>query len=111
MYTNLSEYPVSVGDAITILSHCSDFLPHNPTINELRVVNINFQSIMNKRVDLQEFIYRYKPDIIVGTETWLSANISDNEIVPAELNYNIYRKDRADDYGGVMIAVSNVIPS
>ena len=29
---------------------------------------------------------------------------SDNEIVPAELIYNIYRKDRADGCGGVMTA-------
>jgi len=32
------------------------------------------------------------------------ANISNNEIVPAELNYNIYCKDRVDGYGGILIA-------
>ena len=80
-------------------------------INKLRVVNINFQSIMNKKADLQEFIYSYKPDIIVGTETWLSANVCNNEIIPAEWNFNVYRKDRQDGYGGVMIAVSKAIPS
>jgi len=66
---------------------------------------------VNKKADFQEFINCHKPDIIIGTETWLSASICDNEIVPAEFNYNIYRKDRADGYGGVMVAVSKVIPS
>ena len=31
--------------------------------------------------------------------------ISDNEIIPDEFNYTIYRKDRDDGYGGVLIAV------
>ena len=64
---------------------------------------------MNKKADLQEFIYNHKLDIIVGTKTWLSANVSNNEIIPAEWNFNVYRKDRQDGYGGVMIAVSKTI--
>jgi len=32
-------------------------------------------------------------------------------IIPPKWNYNIYRKDRSDGYGGVMIAISKVIPS
>ena len=80
-------------------------------INKLRVVNINFQSIMNKKADLQEFICSHKPDIIVGTETWLSANVSNNEIIPAEWKFNVYRKERQDGNGSVMISVSKAIPS
>jgi len=47
----------------------------------------------------------------VGTATWLSTNISNNEIITPEWNYNIYRKDRSNVYGGVIIAISQVIPS
>ena len=64
----------------------------NPSIDKLQVVNINFQSIMNKKVALHEFIFTYKPHIIVGTKTWLSPDISNNEVISAEWNYNIYRK-------------------
>ena len=78
----------------------------NPSI---KVVNINFQSIMNKKVTLYEFIFTYKPHIIVGTGTWLSLDISNNEVISAEWNYKIYRKDRPDGYGGVMIAISKQI--
>ena len=106
------EYPVPSSDKIPNSSHTNDSSTHNLTINELRVVNINFQSIMNKKADLQEFIYSHKPHIIVATETWLSAGVSNNEVIPAEWNYNVYRKDRPDGYyGGVMIAISKLIPS
>ena len=47
----------------------------------------------------------------MGTETWLSPNVNNNEVISPEWNYNIYRKDRPDGYGGVMIAVSKQINS
>ena len=49
--------------------------------------------------------------LIVGTETWLTPNVNNNEVISPEWNYNIYRKDRPDGYGGVMIAVSKQINS
>ena len=48
------------------------------------------------------------PDIIVATETWLSKDMKDGEIGAANRfssEYVIYRKDRADGYGGVFVAV------
>ena len=53
----------------------------------------------------------YNPDVIVGTETWLNSSIKDNEIIPADFNYKIYRKDRSDGYGGVLLAISDHIAS
>ena len=47
--------------------------------------------------------------IICVTETWLSKNITNNEILPR--GYNIYRSDRNSRGGGVFIAVSQDIPS
>jgi hypothetical protein len=44
-----------------------------------------------------------KPDIIVGCEIWLKAEIHNSEIMPP--NYTIYRNDRKDGYGGVLIGV------
>ena len=49
-----------------------------------------------------------RPDVIIGTETWLNPTIGSAEIMKADLGYTIYRKDRHNmSYGGVMIAVSN----
>ena len=38
-------------------------------------------------------------------------NITNNEIIPPELNYTIYRNDRKDGYDGVLIAVSKKFTS
>ena len=44
-----------------------------------------------------------KPDIILGCETWLKPGITQGEIFPPE--FSLYRKDRSDGYGGVLIGV------
>jgi len=50
-----------------------------------------------------------KPDVICLCETWLNDSIIDNEILPT--NYRVYRCDRADGYGGVLIGVTCDISS
>ena len=37
---------------------------------------------MSKTGELLELISTQKPHIIIGTETWLSPDISNNEIIP-----------------------------
>jgi exonuclease III len=69
----------------------------------LRVIVINFQSIKNKIHETQVLIDNADPDIILGTETWLNGNISSAEILPT--NFQVFRNDRSDSYGGVLIAV------
>ena len=53
------------------------------------------------------------PDIIVATETciWLDSSITNNEVIPEDLNYMIYRRDRNNGYGGVLLAVSSCLQS
>ena len=41
----------------------------------LRIYNINFQSIRNKHSKLQAFLENENPDVIMGTETWLNSHI------------------------------------
>ena len=43
------------------------------------------------------------------TETWLTREVSDFEILPT--GYTIFRNDRGSRGGGVLIAVSNTVPS
>ena len=76
--------------------------------NTLKTLIINFQSIKNKIPDLELLIKTEEPDIIAGSETWLNPNIYNSEIF--NNNYNIFRKDRPDNYGGVLLAIkSNII--
>ena len=60
----------------------------------LRIVNINFQYCKNKLQELQHIAHSVKPDVIIGTETWLQPSITSNEIFKPEMGYTLYRKDR-----------------
>ena len=57
---------------------------------------------------IEHLVHSTKPDVIIGTETWLNSNITSQEIFKPEWDYTVYRKDRPDQsYGGVLIAVTN----
>ena len=49
------------------------------TKNPLRIINLNCQSLKNKKAEFLSLIDSTKPDIIIGTESWLSNSISDTE--------------------------------
>jgi hypothetical protein len=76
-----------------------------------KIVNINFQSIKNKKPELDILLDTTKPDVIIGTETWLDSTISSYEYFPQD-QYTVYRTDRppnkqGQSHGGVLIAVTN----
>ena len=47
---------------------------------KLKVLCINFQSVKNKKSQLHHLLDSTKPDIVAGTETWLTENIKDGEL-------------------------------
>ena len=47
-----------------------------------------------KSYELQAYIYKHKPDIVVLNETWLKPCILNSEILPQ--NYKIFRADRSN---------------
>jgi hypothetical protein len=75
----------------------------------LKIVNVNFQSIKSKLCRLSNVIDSIKPDIIIGTETWLDKDIKDSEICPK--GYILHRQDRNSKNhrtgGGVLLAIKN----
>ncbi|CAC5405350.1 unnamed protein product [Mytilus coruscus] len=77
--------------------------------NNTKIVVVNFQSIKNKKEELLNMIDTSNPEIILRTETWLRPDILSSEIFPPQ--YSVYRKDRTDGYGGVLIAVRDIIIS
>ncbi|CAG2232580.1 unnamed protein product [Mytilus edulis] len=77
---------------------------------QLRLLNINFQSLRKKGKLLEAIIESTDPDIIIGTETWLDPNIKSSEIFPDYLKYDIERRDRPKDpHGGVLIAAKQTL--
>ena len=71
-------------------------------------MNINFQSVVNK---VQEFHCLHdteNPDIVIGTESWLSPDMASSEVFPE--GYHSFRADRKSKVkrsGGVLILVKN----
>ena len=63
---------------------------------------------MNKITLFQSIIYSKPFSCFCLTETWLNNSICDTEILP---DFTLYRRDRSSRGGGVMIAVSDRIPS
>ena len=84
--------------------------PTTLTPKKLKILNVNFQSVVNKVPDLQCLIDTETPDIIVGTESWLSIDIRDSEIFPP--GYTPYRADRVSKTtrsGGVFVLVRDTL--
>lgn len=74
----------------------------SPYINSLKLVVLNCQSIKNKAIPFREMVESLAPDIIFGSESWLTPEHCSEEFFPG--NLTVHRKDRADGYGGVFIA-------
>ena len=73
---------------------------------------LNCRSVRSeaKTREFKMFVKEHDPDVIMGTESWLSDDIGDAEVFPT--NYVTYRKDRNDRTGGgVFICVRDNIIS
>ena len=82
----------------------------NAKIKPLRILNVNCQSISNKRKEFEQLLDNTKADVIFGTESWLRKDIKDHEVFPD--GYTVYRKDRKNGIGGrVFIAVKDYLIS
>ena len=71
---------------------------------------VNLQGIRSKSAELEHLLNDQNIDLLIATETHLSKEISNAEILP---DFQVFRKDRNSSGGGVLIAVRssfNVIP-
>ena len=66
--------------------------------NRLKCICFNARSIVNKQAELELLVHDENPDLIAITETWLRADIEDNEISLG--SYSLFRKDRLNARGG-----------
>lgn len=112
-FSNLINNPASVATSPGApQATSSPIIPKKPTKNKptkivkpLRIININFHSIGNKAAEIQNLLDSVKPDIIIGTETWLTHDQITGQCFDPDY-FEVFRKDRADGYGGVLIAVT-----
>ena len=75
----------------------------------LKLLVVNFQSIKSKQGPVKNLIESTNADIIIGTETWIDPTVTNNQIFPSY--YDIYRRDRNMNGGGVLIAIKNTLIS
>ncbi|XP_076434604.1 uncharacterized protein LOC143274619 [Babylonia areolata] len=81
----------------------------------LRFLNVNCYSIVGKVAEFSNLVQAIRPDIIVGTESWLTQYHKNAEIFPR--GFAIYRRDRPpgewgkESGGGVFILVSEDLTS
>ncbi len=62
---------------------------------------------MNKVIEFWNLIEACDPDIVVGTESWLSDAVANSEIFRSD--YITFRRDRETRGGGVFICVKNTL--
>ena len=73
----------------------------------LALLQVNCRSIYNKILEFWNLIDTYNPDVVIGTESWLSEGINNSEIFRGD--YIVFRRDRHSRGGGVFICVKNQI--
>ena len=71
----------------------------NKMKRSLRVLVINCRSIVDKKQEYENLIHSTRPDVIIGTESWLKPMDCDDECAPKD-QYDIFRKDRINAKGG-----------
>jgi hypothetical protein len=84
-----------------------------PKKTNLRILTVNCRSIAEKTSEFRASLDYIRPDIICGTESWLSGvkpgqpptrnAILSSEVFPS--HYRAYRNDRSSKGGGVFVLV------
>ena len=104
--SSLSSVNSDIGDPIIASSpKNTQSFSNNVKTETMKILTINFQSIRAKREVFWNLLESSKPDLVLGCETWLNPTITDQEIIPP--GYEVYRKDRTDGYGGVLVAIKS----
>ena len=75
--------------------------------NPLALLHINCRGICNKILEFWNLTDTYNPDVVIGTESWLSEEINNAEVFKND--YITFRRDRCSRGGGVFICVKNYI--
>ena len=73
--------------------------------NNLSIVYFNARSLIPKLDELCAIVEAHNPDVVSIVESWLCADIPDNEIsIPG---YHAFRKDRHRHGGGVLLYIKD----
>ena len=82
----------------------------NKVISGLKFASINTNSIRGKKLELLAFLDFHHPQIVAIQESKIDSFISTSELFQETCPYSVYRKDRNDSGGGVMLLIHKDIP-
>ena len=100
----------SINSPLASASPNTQFTTTNKKFPKLKILNINFQSVRNKKAELHTLLDTECLDVVCGTESWLTPEISNSKIIHPDLGYTMLRQDRTEIIGGgVLILVKNDI--
>ena len=66
-------------------------------------MSININSIRGKKLELLAFLDFHQPQIVAIQETKIDSSIATSELYPESCPYNMYRKDRTLNGGGMLL--------
>ncbi len=69
----------------------------------LVLIQVNCRSICNKVLEFWNMIDTYNPDVVIGTESWLSEEINNAEVFTDD--YITFRRDRSSRGGGFLFVL------
>ena len=76
----------------------------------MKLVSMNINSIKDKTLELLAFLDFHQPHVVAVQETKVDSSIATSELFPEPCPYNVYRKDRNLQGGGVM-SLAHLCPS
>jgi len=80
---------------------------HTSECTPLVLLHVNCKSICNKFLEFRNLIDTYNPDVVIGTELWLSEESNNSEVFRD--HYISFSRDWCSRGGGVFICVKNCI--
>ena len=106
IYEQLQEKPIDTGQNRKKCKIRDSF-----KYKSIKFVSTNINGIRGKKLELQAYLASEEPEIVAIQETKVDKSIITNELVPDDLEYDVYRKDRSGKGGGVMLIVKRHLKS
>jgi len=100
MFKSTAEASAKEERVAATVAHISEGKP-------LVLLQVNCRSSCNKILEFWNLIDTYNPDVVIGTQSWLSEEINNAEVFRDV--YITFRRDRCSRGGGVFICVKNYI--
>ena len=86
-------------------------MENEESLTIIKLLNVNAGSLngASKTDAFVAILTKYKPDVVIVTETWLLPTKLTSDIVPDDLDYDDFRSDRGSRGGGVLIFLKRSI--